>query len=47
MRTCCPTQHTPCRRLGQLSDGFVEDPAAAFPEGSLVVGQVLATEGGK
>ncbi|PRW20900.1 RRP5-like protein [Chlorella sorokiniana] len=34
-------------RLGQLSDGFVEDPAVAFPEGSLVVGQVLATEGGK
>lgn len=34
-------------RLGQLADGFVEQPADAFPEGSLVVGQVLSTEGGK
>ena len=40
------TVATPCR-LGQLSDGFVEQPADAFPEGSLVVGQVLNTEGGK
>ncbi len=44
-----PGSHT-CplfRRLGQLSDGFVEQPADAFPEGRLVVGQVLSTEGGK
>jgi len=30
-----------------LSDGFVEQPAAAFPEGQLVVGQVLKVEGAK
>jgi rRNA biogenesis protein RRP5 len=28
-------------RLRDLGDGFVEDPAAAFPEGSLVTGRLL------
>ncbi len=34
-------------RLNQLADGFVEKPAEAFPEGRLVVGQVLKAGGSK
>lgn len=34
-------------RLSQLKNGFVEDPAAAFPVGSLFTGRVVATEGGR
>ena len=33
-------------KLRNLSDGFVEDPKAAFPIGRLVSGKVLSTEGG-
>jgi rRNA biogenesis protein RRP5 len=32
-------------RLGQLSDKFVEDPAAAYPEGAYVSARVLKVEG--
>ncbi|KAL4451480.1 hypothetical protein ABPG75_007142 [Micractinium tetrahymenae] len=32
-------------RLNQLADGFVERPAEVFPEGRLVVAQVLKAEG--
>jgi rRNA biogenesis protein RRP5 len=31
-------------RLRDLGDGFVEDPAAAFPEGSLVTGRLLRSQ---
>jgi rRNA biogenesis protein RRP5 len=34
-------------RLRQLADGFVDDPAAAFPEGRRVEGTVLKVEGGR
>lgn len=34
-------------RLSQLQNGFVEDPATAFPVGSLFTGRVVATEGGR
>lgn len=34
-------------KLRDLSDGFVEDPAAAFPEGARVEGRVLAVSGDK
>ena len=33
-------------KLRNLSDGFVEDPKAAFPIGRLVSGKVLSAEGG-
>lgn len=33
-------------KLSALSDGFLEDPAAAFPEGALVRGRVVAAGGG-
>jgi rRNA biogenesis protein RRP5 len=36
--------HTARIKLGQLSDGFIEDPAAAFPVGSRVEGRVLSVE---
>lgn len=32
-------------RLSQLADGFVDKPAEAFPEGRLLVAQVLKAEG--
>jgi rRNA biogenesis protein RRP5 len=31
-------------KLSQLSDGFVEDPAAAFPVGSRVEGRIVSVE---
>jgi rRNA biogenesis protein RRP5 len=31
-------------KLSQLSDGFVEDPAAAFPVGSRVEGRIASVE---
>jgi rRNA biogenesis protein RRP5 len=31
-------------KLSQLSDGFVEDPAAAFPVGSCVEGHIVSVE---
>eukprot|EP00873_Tetraselmis_striata_P024001 jgi/Tetstr1/444265/TSEL_032157.t1 len=34
-------------KLSHLSDGFVDDPKAAFPAGSLVAGRVLGVEGGR
>lgn len=34
-------------RLSQLQNGFVEDPAAAFPVGSLFTGRVVSTDGGR
>ncbi len=34
-------------KLAHLSDGFVEDPKAAFPEGKLVKGRVMAMSGDK
>lgn len=49
----CPAHCLPsscrslCARLSQLADGFVEQPAADFPEGTLVSGQVAKIEGDK
>lgn len=39
----------PLRRvkLSNLSDGFIEDPKAAFPEGSRVEGRVLSAANGR
>ncbi len=34
-------------RLSNLADGFVEDPAAAFPPGLLVKGRVLTIAPGR
>ena len=34
-------------RLGQLSDAFVDDPAAAFPPGKKVTGRVLKVDGSR
>jgi hypothetical protein len=34
-------------RLSNLADGFVPEPAAAFPVGRLVRGRVLAVDGGR
>ncbi len=34
-------------KLSALADGFVEDPAAAFPEGRLVRGRVTAIDGSR
>lgn len=34
-------------KLGNLADGFVEDPEQAFPEGQLVRGRVISTAGGR
>ncbi len=34
-------------RLSNLADGFVPEPAAAFPVGRLVHGRVVAVDGGR
>lgn len=34
-------------KLSALADGFVEDPAKAFPEGRLVRGRVVAVDGSR
>ncbi len=34
-------------KLSALADGFVEDPATAFPEGQLVRGRVIAVDDGR
>ena len=34
-------------KLSALADGFVEDPAVAFPEGRLVRGRVTAIDGSR
>lgn len=36
--------HTARIKLSQLSDGYVEDPAAAFPVGTLLEGRLLSVE---
>ena len=41
-------QHDARVKLSNLSDGFIEDPTAAFPVGTHVEGRVVSvTEGGR
>ena len=34
-------------KMGHLSDSFVKDPKAAFPEGKLVQGRVISSADGR